>query len=170
MQLALIRLFKFPPWNVAILCVIWMAFSVLMLIAVGPKPSPIPPLSPPDPHCAFDCDGLPFWSVWDFGIAPYAVGVGIAQLTSALLAALGSRIGRNCLLASIVLFTIWVFAEGVAMIRLLGRLELLSALRAWLFGFTVKDALGWLTWFAWVGLNFWCFLGARARRFYAQDT
>jgi len=169
MRSVLFRL-KLPPWNVAILCTVWMALSVLLLIAVGPKPQPLPTPSPPDPNCAFDCDGLPFFSIWDSGIAPYTIGIGVALLVSSLSAAVGIRIGQICLLVSIVLFTIWIPLEGIAIIRLLGHLELLGAFRAWLSDFRVWDVLSSLAWFAWVGLNFFCFLGTRARQFYANDA
>ena len=115
---------------------------------IGPEP-------PHDPSCVFDCgDGL----FWDFGSAPYLMGFAVAILVSALVAVLGVRVGRTALLISIASLTGWHIA----------------LVPAWSGNALSVDSEALITaaiaviWFAWIGLNFWCFLGRAGQSFYAK--
>jgi hypothetical protein len=166
MRMWLKRYVRVPPWMIVVVCGLWGYYAIQTLRPVNLHPPP-----PPDPQIVFDAGGTIDEFLWYIGAAPYVLVISFALLLSSVAALVGSRIGRNALLASIGAFTCWQICFAVWWMRPSENLTLLESIPAW-FARRWDGERVLVIFFVglWVGLSAWGLLCDKANQFYEKKA
>lgn len=168
MRMWLKRYVRVPPWMVVVVCGLWCYYAIQTLRLVGLHP---PPEEPPDPSIVFDAGETFHDFFWRIGAAPYLLVLSVALMLSSIAALVGSRIGRNALLASICAFTGWQICFAVWWMRPSENLTIFQSIPAWFARSWDGERVLVISFVGlWVALSAWGLLCNKANHFYDKKA